>query len=65
MLQDQNHSAGISTLIMEIRRHKSLLDQSIENDEILQKTKIIFQDLKILTEKLSELRKAALAKKAK
>ena len=58
-----DHSTEISALEVKIHRHKKLFDQSIENDEILEKTKVIFHDLKMLTEKLDELKKAAPVKK--
>jgi len=42
MQSEHNHNTEISALITEIRRHKKLLDQSMENDEILHKTKPSF-----------------------
>ena len=42
----------------EINEHKKLLDNSIADDQVLEKTKAIFHDLKVLTDRLAQLKKS-------
>jgi hypothetical protein len=48
----------ILALEAEISYHKKLLDRSITKDEVLEKTKAIFHELKVLTDKLAQLKKS-------
>ncbi|HEY1872638.1 MAG TPA: hypothetical protein VGG71_16370 [Chitinophagaceae bacterium] len=48
----------ILALEAEINYHKKLLDKSISDDELLEKTKAIFHDLKVLSDKLAHLKKS-------
>ncbi|HEV3222758.1 MAG TPA: hypothetical protein VGZ90_07760 [Puia sp.] len=54
---------AILALEAEINRYTKLLDKSFADKEVLEKTKIIFHNLKILTEKLAELKTATRDKK--
>ena len=47
----------ISKLEAEIAYYKKLLDKSFKDDVVLEKTKEIFHELKILTEKLALVKK--------
>jgi hypothetical protein len=47
----------ILALEAEISYHRKLLDKSISDDELLQKTKAIFHDLKVRSDKLAQLKK--------
>lgn len=48
--------AEIAALEIQTRHLEKILDQSIRNNEVLGKTKVIFHDLKLATEKLERLR---------
>ena len=50
-------NAEIKALEIQQRQYEKLLDQSISNNEILAKVKIIYHDLKAVTDKLKELKK--------
>ena len=63
MQPTQNTQEEILVLETEISQYKALLDQSISDDEVLEKTRAIFHDLKILTERLAELKKSAVLNK--
>jgi hypothetical protein len=52
----------ILALEAEISLHKKLLDKSITEDEVLEKTKAIFHDLKVMSDKLALLKKELLNK---
>ena len=52
----------ILALEAEINHQKKLLDKSIKDDEVLEKTKAIFHELKILSDKLLLLKKSLLNK---
>jgi uncharacterized membrane protein len=49
--------AAIKALEIQLKHYETILDQSIRNNEILSKTKVIYQDLKIVSEKLKALKK--------
>ena len=49
--------AAIAALHTQLLHHENLMDQSIRNDEIFAKTKIIYRDLKEIAEKLKKLKK--------
>ena len=49
--------AAIKALEIQLRHYENLLDQSIRNDEILAKTKVIYHDLKVVSDKLKQLKK--------
>jgi hypothetical protein len=50
----------ILALEAEINDQKKLLDHSIAEDQVLEKTKSIFHDLKVLSDKLALLKKSLL-----
>jgi hypothetical protein len=52
----------ILALEAEISHQKNLLDKSIKDDDVLEKTKAIFHELKVLTDKLAQLKKNMLSK---
>jgi hypothetical protein len=52
----------ILALEAEISHHKKLLDKSITEDEVLEKTKAIFHSLKEMSDKLAHLKKNLLNK---
>lgn len=52
----------ILALEAEISYQKKLLDKSITDDEVLEKTKAIFHDLKALYDKLADLKNSPLNK---
>jgi tRNA1(Val) A37 N6-methylase TrmN6 len=49
--------AAIKALEIQVRHYENLLDQSIRNNEILSQVKVIYHDLKKVSEKLRELKK--------
>jgi hypothetical protein len=52
----------ISALEAEIGYHKKLLDKSISDNDELEKVKSIFHDLKLLSDKLDQLKNNLLNK---
>jgi hypothetical protein len=63
MQPGKKENFAILALEAEIDRYTKLLDKSFADKEALEKTKLIFQDLKILTEKLAEMKTATGDKK--
>ena len=53
----QEIDAAIAELEIQLQQFESMLDQSIQQNEIFAKTKIIYQDLKAVSEKLKQLKK--------
>ncbi len=49
--------AAIKALEIQVRHYENLLEQSIRNNEILSQVKVIYHDLKKVSEKLRELKK--------
>jgi cell shape-determining protein MreC len=49
--------AAIISLESQLKHYEELLDRSIDNDEILAKTKIILQKLKEVSKELNELKR--------
>ena len=49
--------AAIKALEIQLHHYENLLDQSIRNNEILGKVKVIYHDLKAVSDKLKELKK--------
>lgn len=49
--------AAIKALEIQVSHYENLLDQSIRNNEILSQVKVIYHDLKKVSEKLKELKK--------
>ena len=49
--------AAIKALEIQVRHYENLLDQSFRNNEILSQVKVIYHDLKKVSEKLRELKK--------
>jgi hypothetical protein len=50
-------NAAIKALEIQLNYYENLLDQSISNNEILARTKVIYQDLKLIVDKLEKLKK--------
>ena len=50
-------NAAIAALEIQLHHYENLLDQSISNDEILAKTKLILHNLKAVSRQLNELKK--------
>jgi hypothetical protein len=48
---------AITALEGQLKHYENLLDQSISNDEILAKTKVILRNLKKVSQELIELKK--------
>jgi hypothetical protein len=59
----KNPDVAILALEAEINHYKKLLDKSFADKDALEKTKAIFHSLKILTEKLAEMKTPTLHKK--
>jgi hypothetical protein len=53
----QEIDAAIKALEIQLHHYENLLDQSISANEIFAKTKIIYHDLKLVSDKLHELKK--------
>ncbi len=49
--------AAIKELEIQQRQYENLLDQAISNNEILANVKVIYHDLKAVSDKLKELKK--------
>lgn len=49
--------AAIKALEIQVHHYENLLDQSIRNNEILSQVKVIYHDLKKVSEKLRELKR--------
>ncbi len=49
--------AAIAALEIQLNHYEMMFDRSIRNNEIFAKTKIIYRDLKAVSEKLKELKK--------
>jgi hypothetical protein len=56
-MPEKELNAAISVLENELKRYEKLLDESITNNEILAKTKIILRKLKQVSEDLNELKR--------
>ena len=56
-MPEKEINAAISVLEIELKRYEKLLDDSITNNEILAKTKIILRKLKQVSEDLNELKR--------
>ncbi len=57
MQPSKTTSEEILALEAEISHQKKLLDKSITDDEVLEKTKAIFHNLKLMSDKLALLKK--------
>ena len=55
-MEPQDRRAEIASLEIQLQRYEYLFDQSIKNNEVLAKTKIILHDIKLVSEKLIELK---------
>jgi hypothetical protein len=55
-MQTRDLTAEIAELEIQLKHFTSLLDLSIRNNEILAKTKVIYHDLKRVSDKLERLR---------
>lgn len=53
----QEIDAAIKALEIQVRHYEDLLDQSIRRNEILAQVKVIYHDLKVVSEKLKNLKK--------
>ncbi len=65
MQSSEKSPIAILGLEAEIEHYSKLLDKSITDKEDLEKTKIIFHDLKKLTEQLAEMKTTAPHKKVR
>ena len=50
-------NAAVAALEIQLHHYEKLLDQSIRNNEIFAKTKVIYHDLKVVSDKLQQLKK--------
>jgi hypothetical protein len=55
-MQVQDLKAEINALEIQLKHLTTLLDQSIRNNEILAKTKVIYHDVRLLTDRLQKLK---------
>jgi hypothetical protein len=55
-MQTKDLNAEITALEIQLKQLTMLLDQSIRNNEILAKTKVIYHDVRLLTDKLQKLK---------
>jgi hypothetical protein len=56
-MPDKEISAAITLMESELKHYEKLLDESIANNEILAKTKIILRKLKQVSQDLNELKR--------
>jgi cell shape-determining protein MreC len=56
-MPDKEISAAIDLMESELKHYEKLLDESIANNEILAKTKIILRKLKQVSQELNELKR--------
>jgi hypothetical protein len=56
-MPDKEISAAIALMESELKHYEKLLDESIANNEILAKTKIILRKLKKVSQDLNELKR--------
>jgi hypothetical protein len=56
-MQSQEVRAEIAALEIQLSDFKILLDESISNNEVFAKVKTIFHEMKIISEKIEELKK--------
>jgi hypothetical protein len=56
-MPDKEISAAIALMESELKLYEKLLDESIANNEILAKTKIILRKLKKVSQDLNELKR--------
>ena len=56
-MQQVELKAEITALEIQTKHLEKVLDQSIRSNEVLAKTKVIYHDLRMASEKLEKLRK--------
>ena len=56
-MPDKEINAAIVLLESQLKEYEKLLDESISNNEILAKTKVILRELKQVSEDLNELKR--------
>jgi len=56
-VQTPDLQAEIAALEIQLKHFENLLDQSIINNEVLAKTKLILHEVKKVSEKLNELKR--------
>jgi hypothetical protein len=56
-MPDKEINAAIILLETQLKEYEKRLDESITNDEILSKTKVILRELKQVSEELNELKR--------
>ncbi|MDP9043006.1 MAG: hypothetical protein M3N30_13595 [Bacteroidota bacterium] len=56
-----NLTSEICLLEIQKRYYENLLDQSIRNDEVFAKTRIIVVEIKVISQRLAEIQKIAIA----
>ncbi len=57
-MQSPEVRAEIAALEIQLRDYKVLLDETISNNEIFAKAKNIFHEMKIISEKIENLKKS-------
>jgi hypothetical protein len=57
-MQAPDHKSEIIELENQLRQYEKLLDESFAKNQVLAETKIIFHELKKISEKLIELKKS-------
>jgi hypothetical protein len=60
-MQTQDLQAEITALEIRLKHLNILLDQSFRNNEILAKTKVIYHDVKLVSDRLQKLKEMAAA----
>ena len=58
-MQTKDMQTEIAALEIQLKHLNNLLDQSFRNNEILAKTKVIYHDVRLLTEKVQQLKEMA------
>lgn len=56
-MESPDHQAEIVSLENQLRHYEKLLDESFAKNQVLAETKIIFHELKKISERLIELKK--------
>jgi hypothetical protein len=57
-MQSPEVKTEIAALEIQLSDYKILLDESISNNEVFAKVKTIFHEMKIISEKIEDLKKA-------
>jgi hypothetical protein len=60
-MQTQDLKEEITALEIRLKHLNELLDKSIKDNEILAKTKVIYHDLRLVSDRLKHIKEAVLA----